>query len=100
MKEKDIVEIGKCLSNPTRVKILQWLKEPDTNFPANESGIPNKEGVCVGLIQEKSGLTQSTISTYLSSMERCGLLHIVRQGKWSYYSRNEKVLEDFYKALK
>lgn len=79
---------------------MVWLKEPEKNFPANETNIPNTEGVCVGSIQEKAGLTQSTISTYLSSMERCGLLKMFRHGKWSYYSRNEKVVEEFYAAIK
>jgi len=100
MKEKVIVEIGKCLSNPTRVRILEWLKDPDLNFPANHTGVPNKSGVCVGLIQEKAGLTQSTISTYLSNMERCGLLNMFREGKWSYYSRNEEAINSFCEALK
>lgn len=99
MNLKQIVEIGKCLSNPTRVEIMEWLKNPDGNFPANESGIPNKTGVCVGLIQEKSGLSQSTISGYLTNMERCGLLHMFRNGKWSYYSRNEKTIREFTKQI-
>lgn len=100
VKEKNIVEIGKCLSNSTRVKIMQWLKEPEKNFPANETSIPNHQGVCVGSIQEKAGLTQSTISTYLSNMERCGLLKMFRHGKWSYYSRNEKVVDAYCMAIK
>ncbi len=70
------------------------------NFPPNESGIPNKKGVCVGLIQEKAGLSQSTISTYLGNMERCGLLNMFRNGKWSYFSRNEETIQYFIEQLK
>jgi len=99
MELKQIVEIGKCLSNQTRVEILEWLKDPDANFPANHTGIPNKDGVCVGTIQEKAGLSQSTISTYLGNMERCGLLKMIRSGKWSYFSRNEEVIEKFINQL-
>ncbi|NUY81499.1 helix-turn-helix transcriptional regulator [Flavobacterium sp. MAH-1] len=99
MKLKQVVEIGKCLSNQTRVEILEWLKNPEANFPPNESGISNKEGVCVGNIQEKTGLSQSTISTYLGSMERCGLLHMVRNGKWSYFSRNEETIQEFIRSI-
>ncbi|MDO5509266.1 MAG: helix-turn-helix domain-containing protein [Weeksellaceae bacterium] len=95
MKLKQVVEISKCYSNPTRVEILEWLKNPDENFPPNETQIPNREGVCMSYIHEKSGLSQSTISTYLASMERCGLLTSTRLGKWSYFRRNEQVIQEF-----
>lgn len=100
MNTKQIVSIAQCLANPTRVKILEWLKEPDVNFPPSDSSVSNDQGICVGAIQEKAGLTQSTISTYLSNMERCGLLTTFRSGKWSYYARHNQTLKDFYEAIK
>lgn len=52
-------------------------------------------GVCVGSIQEKSGLTQSVISSYLSSMQKAGLLESRRYGQWTYYRRNEDAIASF-----
>ncbi|PWG78481.1 ArsR/SmtB family transcription factor [Pararcticibacter amylolyticus] len=83
----DQLEIFKALSNKTRLEILQWLKEPETHFPVQE------EGVCVGLIQKKAGLTQSTISEYLSILQRAGLVEATRVGQWTYYKRNEQAFE-------
>jgi len=85
----DQLEIFKALSNKTRLQILQWLKEPEINFPDQEKyGFEN--GVCVGQIQQKAGLTQSTVSEYLSIMQRSGLVTATRVGQWTYYRRNEE----------
>ncbi|MDB5147027.1 MAG: transcriptional regulator, ArsR family [Mucilaginibacter sp.] len=85
----DQVEIFKALSNKTRLEILNWLKDPEQNFP-EQKGFA--DGVCVGQIQGKAGLTQSTVSEYLSTLQRSGLIIATRKGQWTYYKRNE---EDF-----
>lgn len=96
----DIVEISKVLSNETRVRILKWLKEPEKNFPPHQDIDHFDDGVCVGYIQDKAGLSQSTISTYLNSMQQADLVIPTRHGKWTYYKRNEAVLGQYIDALK
>lgn len=88
----DQVEIFKALANKTRLQILNWLKEPDKHFPEHKNNCETN-GVCVGLIQEKAGLTQSTISEYLSVLQRAGLVTATRVGQWTYYKRNEIAFE-------
>lgn len=86
------VDIFKALSNKTRLQILAWLKDPELNFAEQgEAGFAN--GVCVGQIQKKAGLTQSTVSEYLSILQRAGLVDSVRIGQWTYYSRNEVAIK-------
>ncbi|NKI28502.1 winged helix-turn-helix transcriptional regulator [Arenibacter sp. 6A1] len=99
MDLRTATEIGKCLSNKTRVQIMEWLKEPETNFPPHETLKHFNDGVCVTYIQEKAGLSQSTISTYLNNMEKCGLLISTRHGKWSYLKRNEDVIQEYIKFI-
>jgi ArsR family transcriptional regulator len=85
----DQVEIFKALSNKSRLQILNWLKDPEAHFPGQaEYGFAN--GVCVGQIQAKVGLTQSTVSEYLTSLQRAGLITSTRAGQWTYYKRNEE----------
>ena len=96
----NIVEISKVLSNKTRVAILQWLKEPEKNFPPHQDIDHFDDGVCVGYIQDKTGLSQSTISTYLNSMQNAHLLIPTRHGKWTYYKRNEEVIQAYVNTLK
>jgi ArsR family transcriptional regulator len=91
----DMVLIFKALSNDTRLQILEWLKEPDANFGPQLFLPPDadfKGGICVGSIQEKTGLSQSVISSYLTMMKKAGLLESRRYGQWTYYRRNEETL--------
>lgn len=96
----NIVEISKILSNKTRVEILKWLKEPEEHFPPHQDINHFDDGVCVGYIQDKAGLSQSTISTYLNAMQNVELLIPTRHGKWTYYKRNEQVIKEYLTALK
>jgi DNA-binding transcriptional ArsR family regulator len=85
MNPKDVFKV---LANETRLQILYWLKDPEQHFPCPEVD-PHEVGVCVGLIQKKTGLAQSTVSHYLSMLEAAGLVISTRQGQWTYYRRNE-----------
>ncbi|MGM9477573.1 ArsR/SmtB family transcription factor [Pedobacter sp. GSP4] len=89
----DQVEVFKALSNKTRLQILSWLKEPEKNFPEQPNADFDNIGVCVGQIQIKAGLSQSTISEYLSILQRADLVCATRVGQWTYYKRNKEGLE-------
>jgi DNA-binding transcriptional ArsR family regulator len=90
--------IFKALSNKTRLEILHWLKDPQASFPEQvHSGF--EVGVCVGEIQKKAGLTQSTVSEYLSILQRAGLVESTRVGQWTYYKRNEAAFEELSKFI-
>ena len=99
MDLKLATEIGKCLANIPRVQILEWLKEPEKHFPPHKTLKHFDDGVCVTYIQEKAGLSQSTISTYLKNMEKCGLLIMTRHGKWSYFKRNDAIIRQYANFL-
>ena len=96
MTNKQLTDICKALSNETRLSILQWLKNPEENFPKRGCAVEDeaqlKGAVCVCAICEKAGISQSTVSQYLETMERAGLLTLLRRGKWTYYRRNEETL--------
>ncbi|MBV4484522.1 helix-turn-helix domain-containing protein [Pseudomonas sp. SWRI153] len=88
----ELIEIFKALSNPTRLKILEGLKDPVKNFPPQDEGDVFTEGVCVSSIQEGIGLSQSTVSGYLATLQRVGLVEVRRIGQWTYYKRNEAAI--------
>jgi DNA-binding transcriptional ArsR family regulator len=94
----DYIEIFKALSNNSRLQMLEWLKEPEINFPEQiYSGF--EHGVCVGQIQAKAGLTQSTVSEYLSILQRAGFIESKRVGQWTYYKRNEEAFAKLSKII-
>jgi DNA-binding transcriptional ArsR family regulator len=85
-----LLEIFKALGNPVRLQILQWLRDPDGNFWPEQAIVDQNEiGVCVSHIQAKSGLAQSTVSAYMSTLEHAGLVRSTRVGKWTHYQRDE-----------
>ncbi|MFF4954318.1 ArsR/SmtB family transcription factor [Streptomyces chattanoogensis] len=96
----DLIEVFKALGNPARLQIMQWLKDPEVHFSAYEP-IADRQtvGVCVTHIQAKSGLAQSTVSSYMSTLERAGLVHPTRVGKWTHYRRDEERLAQVARAI-
>jgi len=95
----NILEISKILSNKTRLNILGWLREPEKHFPPHVDVEGFDDGVCVGYIHDKSDLSQSTISTYLTAMQKENLIIPTRHGKWTYYKRNEGVIEKYKEGI-
>ena len=96
----NLLKIHKALANETRFRILQWLKNPSDNFPPHKDIDHFNSGVCTVYIQEKSGLSQSTISHFLSVLQRADLVIPTRMGKWTYYKRNEKTIKEYLKLIK
>jgi DNA-binding transcriptional ArsR family regulator len=95
----DIIEINKVLSNQVRVDMLHWLKKPEENFP-KQIYVPDfSDGVCVCHIQNKTGLSQSTVSHYLTMLQKANLLIATRHGKWTYYRRNESEILKYINTL-
>ena len=85
--------IHKALANPVRRQILQWLKTPEEYFGAQE--YPLDLGVCCGLIDKRTGLSQSTVSAHLATLQRAELVTTKRVGQWVFYRRNEATITAF-----
>lgn len=88
----NMLTVLKALANDKRLKILFWLKEPKKHFSSQHCDV-EKDGVCVGLIEEKIGLSQSTVSQYLMLLQQAGLITTERRGQWTYCKRNEKAIQ-------
>lgn len=93
----DIDAIHKALANPVRRQILHWLKEPHRYFAEQEH--PLDFGVCCKLIDARTGLSQSTVSAHLATLQRAALVSTRRVGQWVFYQRNEEVIQGFLAQL-
>jgi ArsR family transcriptional regulator len=89
----DLDDIIKALSHPVRREILAWLKDPQGHFPDQHYGIEN--GVCAGQIDQRCGLSQSTVSAHLATLQRAGLISSKKVGQWHFFRRNEEVIQAF-----
>lgn len=95
----DMILILKSLANENRLQILQWLKEPEQHFESKTTDL-KKDGVCVGYIEKKIGLSQSTVSQYLQQLKQAQLITMERKGQWTFCRLNNKIIHDFLKELK
>ncbi|MFE4001572.1 ArsR/SmtB family transcription factor [Nocardioides sp. YIM B13467] len=97
----DAVEALKALANPARLQIMDWLRDPHGEFSQWEPIADRDEvGVCVSHLQAKSGLAQSTVSSYMATLERAGLVRSTRIGKWIHYRRDEDVMSELAEVLR
>jgi DNA-binding transcriptional ArsR family regulator len=86
-----LLEVCKALANPTRLQIMRWLRDPTEHFAPQPDPI-EEVGVCVKQIQEKAGVSQSTASQFMQTLQRAGLVTSQRRGAWTYYQRNDRQL--------
>lgn len=100
MPDPELVRALRALSNPVRLQLLSWLREPERHFSL-EGAIadPAEAGVCVSHIRAKAGLAQSTVSAYMAELERAGLVRSTRVGKWTHYKRDEQRIAGLVAAL-
>jgi DNA-binding transcriptional ArsR family regulator len=94
----DIEKTIAALNNPIRRQIIIWLKHR-SNFPPALPEHESVKGVCIGYIQEKAGLSQSTISNYMAKLKQAGLVDSERHGQWTFYRRNEDAIRAFVIAV-
>jgi ArsR family transcriptional regulator len=92
------MEILKALAHPVRVEFLEWMKEPERHFP--DQAHPVCMGICANQFEKRCGLSQSTVSAHLSTLEKAGLVSINRVGQWAFYRRDEQAITAFLEELR
>lgn len=98
--DAQLVEVLKALGNPARLQIMEWLRSPEESFSEYEPIADRAEfGVCVTHLAAKTGLAQSTVSAYMGSLERAGLVRSTRVGKWTHYRRSEADVDELVRRL-
>ena len=94
---KELSSILKVLSNKHRLRILQFLKNPQKYLDA-DSVVAGKK-VCVGHIEKMSDLSQSTVSHYLTQLHKVDLVTLERKGQLTLYAYNGDRIRELSKLL-
>lgn len=84
----DMVPALRALANPHRAQIMDWLLDPTAHFPEQRDGCRIKDGVCVGFITDKTGLTQPTVTSHMKALEAAGLVTSKKIKNWVFYKAN------------
>jgi len=95
----DRLEQSKALASDARLSILNWLASPNEYFAHQQTGDPEKIGVCVTLLTEKLQMSQPTVSRHLELLKRAGFLTARKIGRWSFFSRNNAGIADYKRWL-
>jgi len=88
-----------AISNERRLKILEWLKQPRSNFRPQVDGDLVKDGVCAVLIAEKLGISQPTLSEHMRVLRQAKLVHSKRIKQWTFYKRNETRIREIKRSM-
>ena len=89
----DLDEIIKALAHPVRREIIHLLKNPQIEFPDQQHR--TEHGVCAGQFDQRFGLSQSTVSAHLATLQRAGLISSQKVGQWHFFKRNEDTIQAF-----
>jgi DNA-binding transcriptional ArsR family regulator len=95
----DVAQAIKALANERRLQILEWLKDPEANFPPQADGDLVRDGVCGVFIAEKLNVSQPTASDHLKILSRVGLVRGKRIKQWTFYKRDEARIREIKKAI-
>ncbi|GGJ50066.1 ArsR/SmtB family transcription factor [Deinococcus roseus] len=76
---EQVTAVFKALSDPYRLRIVQFLAEPDLQK------LHSSAGVCSADLQVLLGLSQPTISHHMKLLVQAGLVQPNRQGKLTHY---------------
>ena len=88
----------KALSNSDRFNIVQWLVEPKKNFFSEKIDI-DKEGVTIGMIMQKIGLSQSVTSQYVQQLEDAGIITCERKAQFRMCKLNRTYARQLFESL-
>lgn len=83
------LQILKALSNEKRLLIMEWISSPRAHFPEQRDGDLVEDGVCVGFITRKIGLSQPTVTSHMKILEAAGLVAGKSIKNWVFYKPNK-----------
>ncbi len=89
----------KAISNGNRLTILTWLKDPEAHFPPQRDGDLVKDGVCIGFITDKIGLSQPTVTNHMQILSDAELVTGKKIKNWVFYKLRKDKLENLLSIL-
>ena len=90
-----------AIADPTRRRILQALKQGETEAKAAGHNAGAIEAcLCAGDIEERVRLSQPTISHHMAILTKAGLVQATKKGQWRWYRRDEKAIRGMVKTLR
>lgn len=84
----ELIDLLRALADPNRLALLHALQEGHEKCKDIEGYI----GIHVTDLTEQIGLSQPSASKHLQILHGVGLVRVRRQGRWTYYMRDEDAI--------
>jgi ArsR family transcriptional regulator len=92
-------DVAAALSSSRRLRILAWLKDPESHFPPQVEGDLALDGVCGLFLARKLRITQASASEHLRILVDLGLVRNKRIKQWTFYRRDERRIAEAKRVL-
>lgn len=92
--ETSMADLFRALGNEHRLVMVEWLSDPRAYFPEQEDGDLVEDGVCVGFITEKIGLSQPTVTGHLQILAKAGIVTSKRIKNWVFYKLDRQRMDE------
>jgi ArsR family transcriptional regulator len=92
-----LVALGRALSDPIRVRMIGMMAEGRSCCALPDLGVPAEDedkGICVCEFEDYFGMGQSKVSYHMRKLKEAGIIHEEKRGKWSFYSLDNKSIEE------
>ena len=88
-----------ALANANRLQIMVWILTPRDHFEAQIDGDLVDDGVCVGRIVDKIGLSQPTVTAHMKVLADAGLVTSKKIKTWVFYKPVRTEIQPFLPLL-
>jgi len=92
--ETSMADLFRALGNEHRLVMVEWLSDPRSHFPEQQDGDLIEDGVCVGFITEKIGLSQPTVTGHLQILAKAGIVTSKRIKNWVFYKLDRQRIDE------
>jgi ArsR family transcriptional regulator len=89
----------RALASDRRLRILDWLKDPERHFPPQVDGDLATDGVCAVLLARKLRISQPTLSEHMRILSEAGLVRARRIKQWTFYRRDEARIRELKRLI-
>ena len=89
----------RALANEKRLLVLEWLLDPTAHFPPQVDGDLEADGVCLGAIARKLGVTQPTGTAHMKVLTEAGLVTSKQIKNWVFFRPCREIVVQSLAAL-
>ena len=93
------VDVVKALASDKRLRILEWLRDPERHFPPQKDGDLVRDGVCSLSIAQKLEVSRPTCGEHLKVLAQAGLVRGTKARQWVFYRRDEDRIAEAKRML-